>query len=431
MEKRKLLKYVPLLWFSSILGGACTFLIQVLLARQLTPNDFGIFSASYSFVSLFLPLAGFGVAQLWLKVYGNEGYAAKRWVKASLRLVAINSLMVVSLILLWAILGPNNSSSQYVLSLLVLHMIGLVILELMIAKYQLEGRFTLISYWQFFPNLLRLIFLLSIALITQVNLEQASLVYACIGLGLIVVGVRQLYGMFCGHLYLEIQDTQSYNEMGKTLRVSDIDSIRLSSVFDKAWPFGFAAFFQLIYYQSDIILLKYLAGNDVAGVYNVAFVVLAVVFILPSVIYQKFLMPKIHYWANHENDLLLMAYRKGKKYMLILGVSSCLIIAGTSSYIVLWLFGSEYLGAEVLLNILVWSIPFVFMSYNSGAVLITKHHVYRKVKYMGVVAMLNVILNVIFIPFYGAEGAAMTTVASNFILFCLYSFAMKRYVFSM
>jgi len=429
VDKRKLLNNISLLWVSSVLGGASTFLIQVLLARQLTTNDFGVFAASYSLVSLFIPLAGFGVAQLWLKVYGKEGIGAKRWLHTSLKLVAINSLVVVCLILLWTVLGPNELGSQYVLVSLVLHMLGLVMLELMIAKYQLEGRFSLISWWQFSPNFIRLMIVLSIATMTQVNLELAGGVYAFVGLGLIMVSAKQLYAMFRGDLSLEVQAKQSGNEKLKIVSTQEVDSIRLSSVFGKAWPFGLAVFFQMIYYQSDIVILKYLAGNDAAGIYNVAFVMLAIVFILPSAIYQKFLMPKIHYWANYENEFLLKAYRKGNKYMLILGVLSALMIIATSSFLVPLLFGPEYSGAVILLNVLVLSIPFVFMAYNSGAVLVTKHHVYRKVKYMGIVAIINVILNVIFIPAYGAEGAAITTVASNLILFSLYFLAMKRHVF--
>jgi len=430
VDKRKFLNNISLLWVSSILGGASTFLIQVLLARQLTTNDFGVFAASYSLVSLFIPLAGFGVAQLWLKAYGKEGAGAKRWLHTSLKLVAINSLVVVSLILLWAILGPNEFSSQYVLVSLVLHMLGLVMLELMVAKYQLEGRFSLISWWQFSPNFLRLMMILSIATMTQVNLELAGGVYAFVGLGLIIVSAKQLYAMFRGDLALEVQENQPSNEKFKIVKAQEVDSIRLSLVFGKAWPFGLAVFFQMIYYQSDIVILKYLAGNDAAGIYNVAFVMLAVVFILPSAIYQKFLMPKIHYWANYDNEFLLKAYRKGNKYMLILGVLSALMILATSSFLIPLLFGSEYTGAVILLNVLVLSIPFVFMAYNSGAVLVTRHHVYRKVKYMGIVAIINVILNVTFIPVYGAEGAAMTTVASNLILFFLYFSAMKRHVFA-
>ena len=424
------LKHVSLLWFSSVLGGASTFFIQVLLARQLTPNDFGVFAAAYSFVCLFVPLAGFGVAQLWLKVYGKEGVGAKRWLHASLKLVAINSLVVVCLILSWVVFGPNEFRSQYILVSLVLHMLGLVMLELMIAKYQLEGRFSLISWWQFSPNLLRLMIVLPISVMTHINLEIAGCVYAFVGLGLIIVCAKQLYVMFRGNLLLEVQAKQSGNESFKIVRAKKNELIRLSSVYGKAWPFGLAVFFQMVYYQSDIIILKYLAGNDVAGVYNVAFVILAVVFILPSAIYQKFLMPKIHYWANYENEFLLKAYRKGNKYMLILGVLSALMILATSSFLIPLLFGSEYTGAVILLNVLVLSIPFVFMAYNSGAVLVTRHHVYRKVKYMGIVAILNVILNVTFIPIYGAEGAAITTVISNLTLFSLYFFAIKRHVFS-
>ena len=40
------------------------------------------------------------------------------------------------------------------------------------------------------------------------------------------------------------------------------------------------------------------------------------------------------------------------------------------------------------------------------------------------------VLNVILIPEYGAEGAAISTVISNLLLFSLYEFAIRKHVFS-
>jgi O-antigen/teichoic acid export membrane protein len=425
VNKRHLLKSVSLLWFSSLLGGASTFVIQILLAQQLTLNDFGLFAASYSFVGLFIPLAGFGIAQLWLKIYGEEGRGGQRWLNASFYQLLISCLLTITLITSWAFLGPNETESKFILLAFVLHVLGMVMLELIIAKFQLESRFISVSWWQFFPNILRLVFIFLLVFIGQLNLYLVGIVYALVGLGLIVLSAKQLYGMFFKGMELEESHHAKCN-----MDFLDDKEITLPVVFMKAWPFGLAVFFQLIYYQSDIVLLKYMVGNEVAATYNVAFVILAIVFILPSVLYQKFLMPKIHYWASHDHEMLKRAYDKGNKYMILIGSVSVFGIVVSSSWLISLLFGADYFDSIALLNILALSVPFIFIAYNSGAVLVTSHHLYRKVKYMGIVAILNVVLNVILIPEYGAEGAAISTVISNLLLFSLYEFAIRKHVFS-
>jgi O-antigen/teichoic acid export membrane protein len=116
--------------------------------------------------------------------------------------------------------------------------------------------------------------------------------------------------------------------------------------------------------------------------------------------------------------------------MILIGSVSVFGIVVSSSWLISLLFGADYFDSIALLNILALSVPFIFIAYNSGAVLVTSHHLYRKVKYMGIVAILNVVLNVILIPEYGAEGAAISTVISNLLLFSLYEFAIRKHVFS-
>jgi O-antigen/teichoic acid export membrane protein len=199
---------------------------------------------------------------------------------------------------------------------------------------------------------------------------------------------------------------------------------------NNAWPFGLAAFFYLIYYQSNIILLKYLIGDEAAGIYNVAFTVMAAVYLLPGVIYQKYLLPKIHRWANHDTQKFYEVYRYGIKAMFTLGIVAMIGIWLTAFWAIPLLFGKKYVDAVSLLNILALSAPIIFLAFNSGATLVTKENMLRKVKYMGYVAILNILLNITLIPLYNTSGAAIATVLSNSVLLYLYSFGTKKYVFS-
>src|SRR5690606_13992410 len=95
---------------------------------------------------------------------------------------------------------------------------------------------------------------------------------------------------------------------------------QVKNILQNAWPFGLASVFHLIYFQSDIVLVKYITGDEAAGYYNVAFTVMMAVLLFPGIIYQKFLLPKIHRWANHDRSLFYKVYRQGNVAMLVLGL---------------------------------------------------------------------------------------------------------------
>jgi len=85
MNKNKIIKEVSFLWLGSILGALSAFALQVILARELGSQNFGLFASSLAFITLMVPIAGFGIAQSWLKVFGLEGMNALRWLKGSFR----------------------------------------------------------------------------------------------------------------------------------------------------------------------------------------------------------------------------------------------------------------------------------------------------------------------------------------------------------
>jgi O-antigen/teichoic acid export membrane protein len=53
-----------------------------------------------------------------------------------------------------------------------------------------------------------------------------------------------------------------------------------------------------------------------------------------------------------------------------------------------------------------------------------------KVKLMGLVAIVNIALNAWLIPFYGATGAAIATVISNFVLLAIFYITAQNLVFN-
>src|SRR5690554_4522989 len=151
MTRRNAVRAISFLWLGSLAGAGCAFLTQVVLARVLGPNTFGIFASALATVTLLVPLAGFGVAPFWLKVFGEEGWQARRWWPGSFRFVCVSTLVVLISLALWAGFGPHDDAMSLSLWLLLAYVMGQVVVELVSSKLQLEEKYIRLAIWQFSP----------------------------------------------------------------------------------------------------------------------------------------------------------------------------------------------------------------------------------------------------------------------------------------
>jgi len=425
MSKKQAIKAISLLWIGSLIGAGCAFLTQVILARQLGPTAFGAFAAALATTTLLTPLAGFGIAKYWLKAFGQEGWQAVRWLRGSFRFTVVTTLLVLAALFAWAVLGPHDATTSGLLMVLPVYLLGQISVELVSAKLQLEERYIGLAMWQFLPHLLRLLLvaMLAFVMVELMTLHSVAYAYALISVGVFALGTSLMWRMYRGHLALKGHGDASVSASQLTPPAS------MGQVAAQSWPFGLAGVFYLIYFQSDIILLKYISGEEAAGIYNVAFVVMAAVYMLPSVVYQKFLLPKIHRWANHDRERFYQVYRTGNWVMLVLGLLAMLAIWLLAPWGVQLLFGDRYMDAVLPLSILALAAPIRLVAISVGSTLVTQDHMRRKVWFMAITALINLTLNVILIPRYGINGAAIGTVISDLGLLFLYMYSAKFHVF--
>lgn len=422
LGKKSAAKSISLLWLGSIAGAGCAFITQVILARELGPASFGVFAAVLSMIMLVTPLAGFGVGSFWLKAFGQEGWAAQRWFHKSFLFISLTTFFVIIALMAWAFLGPHDSLTTFLITVMTFYLLGQLVVDLVSAKLQLEESYLRLAIWQFLPHLLRLLIIVFFAYIvtTQLTLNIAVYAYALISLCVFGLGAWLLSQLYIGKLRLK-----GHGDKSKSPDYQ-IKSVKLRDIASQSWPFGFAGIFYLIYFQSAVILLKYLVGDEAAGIYNVAIIILVAVYMLPSVIYQKFLLPKMHRWSNNDRKMFYQVFRVGNWGMLILGVVAMILIWLFAPFGIKSLFGAEYQGAIMPLMILAFAVPLRFVSTSVGAVLVTQEHMQKKVCYMGIVALINVIFCLILIPVYGVIGAAIATTISDIVLLLFYFLGSKH-----
>lgn len=421
LEKIRALKSVSFLWLGSILGSGSTFLIYTIVAREIGPEGFGLFSSAMASATIFTFIAGFGVSRAWLKLFGEEGWDAVRWIKPSIIFVLLTLLFSSSLIFFISNLDVHDETTAQLLRLFVFYVIGFVSIELVCAKFQLEEKFVSLAVWQLLPNLTRLILVIFSFYVFGLanNVLGIGFIYAFVGLVFTLASILKLRFFFKGKFDLK----------GHVKRSETKEFPKLMGVFSESWPFGLASFFSFIYIQSDIIMLKYIAGDIQAGYYNTSFVILTAILMLPSILFGKFLLPKYHRWANHDKKKFYSVYVQSNKLMVICGLAVLLATYVLSSLIVLHVFGEEYSPSIGLIKVLSFTLPISFLTYSIGATLVTKQHMKIKVLLMGAVALTNILLNILLIPYYGAYGAAIATLSSNALLLILYSYIAKKRVF--
>ncbi len=407
-----------------MLGAGSAFLLQLLLARQFGPDNFGEFMAALMIVTMLAPLAGFGISQFWLKAFGKEGWLAVRWLYPSFQFIALSTILVIILILTWAMIGPHGSVTRNLLLILSLYVLGHVAVELVSSKLQLEERYLRFALWQLLPQLARLASIVALYLwLTEwMTGQNVALIFATIAILFTAAASRELVQM----------NLKQFKLKGHALKPSlehhQIVIPKIKSIMVQAWPFGLAGLFVFIYMQSDIILVKYITGSEAAGHYSVAFSIMAAVYLLPSVVYQKFFLPRIHRWAVHDKKKFFQLYHQGNRVMLALGLIAMLLIWSLSEWGIIFLFGIQYSKSINILNIIALCTPLFFLASSVGMTLVTQENMKTKVKYMGIVAITNIILNIILIPDFGAEGAAAATVVSNILLLSLYYYGVKKYI---
>lgn len=414
--------YLLSLFFGTFLAVIAGFLARVFLARHSSVEVFGNYSSVFTIITTFAPLCGFGVAQWWLKIYGQHGISGFAYVKKSLKFISISTLLVVCILGIWFLM--SLSGHLLIMSFfLIFILFNSVTSELVNSVLQLQNRYFLLSIWQFMQSSMVLIIAVSFWIIYKNNFSEIDLgiFYFISALCFCVIGFLLLkkFMIVQGSLYV-----------GQNLVDAKLINIRMKDIIKEVIPFGMAGLFYLIYYQLGIVFVRYFEGAEAASYYTVAFSFVSVAFIIPGVIYQKFLLPKLHRWAYHDHTKFLQAYQYGNYVMGILGIICGVGLWLLAPYFIKWFFGDRYLLAIPLVQMMSLNIPIVYLASSAGALLITQDHMKTKVIYMGMSAIISLILNPILIITFGTVGAIYTNIICNICILLLYFWAVKHKVLS-
>ncbi|GAB4280718.1 MAG: flippase [Opitutales bacterium] len=184
----------------------------------------------------------------------------------------------------------------------------------------------------------------------------------------------------------------------------------------KSMPLSFAAVAEFICIRADSIILLAIIGAEVTGYYSTAVSIYLVLSLLPLTlgrIYQP-------HFISHLQDNAREAYRKLFLYFLGLIGFACfltLMLWFLSPLAINIIYGPEYRPSIDMLRYLAFILPVIAGGRCLSYALISLRQNGRYFRNTFISAVINVILNIIFIPKYGVYAAIVTTfLAEGYIL---------------
>jgi O-antigen/teichoic acid export membrane protein len=164
----------------------------------------------------------------------------------------------------------------------------------------------------------------------------------------------------------------------------------------------------------DQIMIKAILDSKSVGNYAVAVKISEAFYFIPLAISSS-LFPAIIKSRQESSELYLAGLQKLYDLMTWLGILIAIPMTIFADYLISFLFGEKFLFAAGALKIHIWACVFVFLGTASGKWFIAenlqRYSLYRTLSG----AILNVILNLAFIPKFGIKGAAYSTVISYFL----------------
>lgn len=406
-------------------GGTAVFgfVAQFLLARGLQVGDYGRLAALLAVVNVLTPLASCGMGWFWLQVYGEEGRFAARWIVPTLR-VTVTATAVASLFLgaYIAVSGGGNPGRITVTTMMLVPvLLGQCLAESVSARLQIEERYLLFAVWQFLTQLGRVVVVLLMLWTAPHDLGFVLWGYAIVGAAIAAISIQSVDAMRRGRIR-----PAGHRDDSPIRALDEIPS--LWGIFRSSISYGLITLFYLLYSQAIVAIVGALLGHEAAAMYNVAFLIVTALYLIPSVIYTKYLVGKIFRWWVHDRGMFTAVFHIGVITQFILGLAFMVLIIATAHELVPLLFGPRYSSAVPILLILAFGIPIRFVGHAYGSAFFSKDNVRRKVRYMAVAAAVAVILNVLLQPLLGLAGAAVSAVCAEVALLVLYIQGTIRHV---
>jgi O-antigen/teichoic acid export membrane protein len=181
-------------------------------------------------------------------------------------------------------------------------------------------------------------------------------------------------------------------------------------MFTHAFPIAFASLLAMIYLRIDQVMLHKMVSDSELGQYVAAVRVSELFEALPAALMLA--VAPIYAVSAADPARFREQTKRTFRYLMILASGLCVLIASVANLAVVVLFGRQFAAAGPLLAVLIWSEIAVFFSVVVVSSLVAQNRQRLLPVPTLAGAFVNIALNLVWIPRYGATGSAYATLIS-------------------
>lgn len=393
-NKRKILSNVAWALFGKVINSLGVFFVGILVARYLGPKEYGLMNYVISFVTLFTIVAEFGFGSITVRELAKNSFQKNEIMGTTFWMRMIFSLIAFILVVLIGIIYHSDKET--------------IIMIIAYSSFLLTTPFTVIR--NYFTSIMQ-----------NKCIVQSEISRTCIGAIIKIILLffeMPLIYFICAAAFDFFLVTGgyiiSYKKIDEKIHNWKFEIKFAKFLCSESWPLALSSSAIVVYQKIDQVMIKNIIDDVSVGYFATAAGFLSLILFLPGILAQT--ITPLLVKQKKENEDQYLANRQRFVNVMVWGtIIISVVISLTSYWIIKLTYGEAYLAAVPILQVLAWKTVGAAFSEASGHLIIIdgiqKWAFFRN--FFGCIAC--VLLNVVFIPVWGAVGSAFVAVIVTLI----------------
>ena len=390
-----------------MLGRFLGYLIRMVIARLLGPEQYGLISLGISVVEISATLALFGLPTAinrYVPFYWTRGQTdrVRGTIRSSLA-ISLPAALATGLVLFWLTnqLSLDVFKKPDLIPILKIFAVIVPFYSIMMISSAIFTGFKKMEYIVYTQQFLRYILILAIF----------------VALFLFGFGIdAAIYAYPVGYFFTAVMGLflaqRLFPFIGKQLE----SRINFKQILTFSWPLILVSMIWFIIDRVATIMLGYFKSSDIVGIYNAA---LPLAQLIPAVLqsFTTIFLPIVSsILSTGDFKELRNIYTITTKWVFLFTLPLFIVIFASAKFLIVTLFGAEYVDATPALQIL--SLGFLFhAAVGPTTMTLNALEKTKLILFNTVVAFVaNISLHYFLIPKYGIVGAAIAAAAALLIL---------------
>jgi len=386
---QRILKNTGILSAASVITKVLSALVAILMARKLGKEIFGAYETAFALTFSLVSFSEFGTCTVVTRMGSTSGEKMSRYLGSALVFKFIVAVVVFPCAILIAWIAGYSKLVLQLALILLLFTVASSFINTLNSVFQAHQRMSGLAISELVGNVI----FASIAVAILFSSKSVQFVASSRVLGGFVT------------LFLLIYIINSWRLVKFKLNLRLLPKLLLMGL-----PFGLATLVSAWRLRIDIMLLSALSGEAEAGIFASSYRLLNFLLIL-ALSFSYALTPAAFALGNQNNNKFSNTFRRSTFAGLLLAVPAASGVFFLSRPVISALFGAEYAPVLIPLKILCWVLPCLLVWSATMNSLWGAKREYLVPIFLAVGLMVNIIVDYLLIPVWGAFGASIGALA--------------------